>query len=363
MAYQLVNSGRQQYAVDWDVLERFCRSYWFNYYQHEYANSSTMSETHWYNPFSWKLPDITTIDINWDRVQADAQTAVAKDMLAFAGRSATDMRGIAYEMRDRLELTVKYKNLLRDWLIDVQRSNLTSMHQAVKDYDGLIDAFKFVRDTSADVVVIGSTIATGGAAGAGLLAGGSVLKGAYKYQDEGKVGAAVLYGGGTMLLGAFKIQPKALTAGGEYVLIVAQGALETGTSLASGKRFAESVLNGGLKVLGTGAAKALFGTSLVKTIFAKMPIPFAVLHRDPDGQLVNVANDLVKKTAQKLAEKGIKAGAKAAGTAAYRALGGGGDARTSEPDGERFIDGVPVEQMGLLYFSIVNMDNGVGRGW
>jgi hypothetical protein len=283
-------------------------------------------------------------------------------MMDYAARAATDMRGIAYDVKAKVEQTVALKRSTRDWLTDIQRNNLAAMDKADKDYTGLIDAARFVRDTSADIVVVGSTIATGGAAAYGLLATGSVLKGTYKYQDTGNAGAAVLYGAGSMLLGAFKVKPSALTASGEYALIIAQGVLETGTSFASGKSFGEAVSKGGLKIVGGGAAQALFGATVVKSVFSKMPVPFTVLSQESGGTMKDVANELLTKTSKKMVEKGVRTGV----PAAAGALTGRSTAPLRNPSsapGSGFIDGVPIEQMGLLYFAIVNMENGIGRGW
>jgi hypothetical protein len=360
MAYTMVNSGRTQYAVDWEVVERFCKSYWLAYYQDQFSTLSKMSESTWYNPFSWSMPEIQTVETDWDKVQSATKRAVAQDMIAYSSGANSDMRTIAYDVKFKVEQTASMKRALKDWLREVQHNNLSAMQQAESEYTGLIDACKFVRDTSADVVAIGSTIATGGAA-LPLLAGSSTLKGIYKYQDTGKAGTAVLYGAGSMALGAFKIRGAKLTPGGEYVLIIAQGFLEGGTSFASGKSFGDAVSTGGLKIAGAGAAQALFGADFVKQVFSKMPVPFTVFsvtsRNGAEYMAKDVADKLVEKTSKKLVEKGVKAAIPAS---ARRLLS------TPEPSrgsGSRFIDDVPFEQLGLLYFAIVNMDKGIGGGW
>jgi hypothetical protein len=183
------------------------------------------------------------------------------------------------------------------------------MQRAENDYTGLIDACRFIRDTSADVVAIGSTIATGGAA-VGLLGASSTLKGVYKYQDTGSAGSALLYGAGSMVLGAFKISGAKLTTGGEYALIIAQGFLDTGTSLTAGDNFARSIEKGALKIASAGSAQALFSASWVKAVFSKMPIPFNVFSVRSQGGVnvmqTDIADKLVEKGAKKLVEKGIK---------------------------------------------------------
>jgi len=361
MAYTMVNSGRTQYAVDWEVVERMCRSYWLAYYQNQYSELNKMSESTWYNPFSWSMPEIRTVDFDWDRVNSATASAVVRDMIDYQRRAASDMRGIAYDVKFKLEQTGTISRGLRDWLREIQDQNVSAMKQAERDYTGLIDACRFVRDTSADIVAIGSTIATGGAA-SGLLVGSSALKGVYKYQDTGSAGAAVLYGAGSMMLGAFKVGGAKLTTGGEYVLIVAQGILEGGTTLASGKSFGDAVTAGGLKIAGSGAAQALFGSQLVKTIFQKMPVPFTVYSETwrsgVEYMAEDVADKLLEKTSKKLVEKGVKAGLSYAGKRLTAESAPSGDG-----SGSGLIDDVPFEKLGLLYLSIVNMEKGIGHGW
>lgn len=362
MAYTMVNSGRTQYAVDWEVVERFSRSYWSAYYQDQYSTLTKMSESTWYNPFSWSMPEIRTVEFDWDKVHQATGSAVTRDMLDYARQAASDMRGVADDVKFKLEQTSTMKRSLRNWLREIQNDNVSAMNQAESDYTGLIDACRFVRDTSADIVAIGSTIATGGAA-SGLLAGSSVLKGVYKYQDTGRAGAAILYGAGSMALGAFKLSGAKLTTGGEYALIVAQGILEGGTSLASGKSFGDAVTAGGLKIAGSGAAQALFGSQLVKTVFQKMPVPFTVFSETTrsgvEFMAEDVADKLLEKTTKKLVEKGVKAGI----PAAVNRLTSARQPPPSAGGGSGFIDDVPIDQLGLLYFGIVNMDKGIGQGW
>jgi hypothetical protein len=358
MAYTLIKSGNTEYAVDWDVVERFCKSYWFNYYQDQYAQSIKLSESSWYNPFSWKLPEIQTAEIPWEQVQTSTASAVASEMFSYRRSASSDMRGVANEVKQRVEQTRTIKRSFKDWLRSIEDDNIAAMHKAEDDYTGYIEACRFVRDTSADVVAIGSTIATGGAA-TGLLAGSSVLKGVYKYQDTGRVGAAVVYGAGSMALGAFKVSGAKLTTGGEYTLIIAQGFLEGATSLASGKSFGDAVHAGGLKIAGAGGAQAIFGGDFVKRVFAKIPVPFTVFsvktRSGAEYMAEDVADQLTEKTVKKLTEKGLKA---TVGRAVSPAASAPAAAK-----GSGFIDEVPIEEMLLLDLAIVNMDKGIGRGW
>lgn len=356
MAYIKVNSRGTEFAVDWDVVERMCKSYWITAWQYEYAEPITLSESSWYNPLSWSLPSIQNVEVPWARVRSAAQTSCDRDMSIYRQSASNDMRGIALDVKFKLEQTVAKRRHFQNYLKDIQSTNMKEIEKSVKDYTGLAEAARFIRDTSADVVAIGSTIATGGAA-AGLLGASSAMKGWGKYQDTGSVGAAALYGTGSLALGVFKVGGAKLTTAGEYTLIIVQGTLEAGTGLVAGDTFATAVGKGSLKVASAGAAHALFSAGWVKQVFSRIPVPFEVWVKQAGKQMwVDEANDLVEKTAKKLTEKGAKAlivtvVRPAPVPAAQRTVSVG------------LLDEVPVEQMLLLHFSIVNMQKGIGHGW
>jgi hypothetical protein len=365
MGYTQLTCGRTRFAVDWGVVERFIKSYWFSYYQREYANARTLQDSTWYNPFSWSMPRIQTVDTDWDKVASATRREVARQMADYRRRAGREMSDIAYDVKYKLQQTYAIKREMRDWLREIQDANVAAMQEAERSYTGLIEACRFVRDTSTDIVAVGSTIATGGAA-VGLLAGSSVLKGTYKYQDTGRVGASVLHGAGSMLLGAFKIKgAKPLSRSGEYVLIVAQGTLEGATALASGKSFGEAVAKGSIKIATASGAKWAFDREVVKNVFRYMPIPFTVWvpEKTPGGLRVNVdrTDEVVAGATRKVVERvaGGKLSAAVNGLAAKAAPA----AAPASSASASLIDNVSFYDMGLLYFSIVNMDKGIGHGW
>jgi hypothetical protein len=358
MAYSIVKCVGTEYAVDWEVVERFCLSYWKTYYQLRCSETIRMSEPSWYNPFSWKLPEIANLEVDWDAVRSSAQRACASDMFAYSRKASTSMRDIAWELKYKVEQTAVLRRRFVEQLKDIQSANLSAVDNSINEYTGLIEASRFIRDTSADVVAIGSTIATGGAA-AGLLGASSAMKGLGKYQDTGKVGASILYGGGSMLLGAFKVSGAKLTSGGEYTLIIAQGVLESGTSLVAGDSFGKAMETGGLKIASSGTAQALFSTEWMKRIVTRLPVPMNVwVNKQNDGvnqMFVDEGTELFGKVGKKLTEKGTKAGLVAATRRPTPA--------SQQGSQSGLLDDVPLEQMLLLYLSIVNMEKGIGRGW
>jgi hypothetical protein len=122
------------------------------------------------------------------------------------------------------------------------------------------------------------------------------------------------------------------------------------------------VESGGLKVATAGAANALFSVGLVKHVFARLPVPMTVWTKERDDgvhkMFVDKANEFVEKTSKKLTEKVAK-------SAANSAIGSGQKPKVQERNTLQagLVDDVPIEQMFLLYFAIVNMNRGIGHGW
>ena len=355
MSYTLVNCLGTEYAVDWSVVERLCLSHWTSYYQLRHASAVPVAERTW-NPISWSLPTITTVEIPWNKVRDDARAATAKDMAVYAQRSRTDMRGVALDVKWRVENTAVNRRKLAKYLKDIQSVNTSEVESAVGSYTESLQTLRSIRDTAADIVTIGSIIAVTG--GGALLGAASALKAWGKYQDSGSVGAAALYGAGNVFVGVFKLGNRALSQSAEYSLILVQGSLETGTSLVAGDTFAKAVADGGLKIASAGGAQAIFGSKWVKSVFSRMPLPFNVWAPHKRNGL-NIryedrANEFVEKSAKKATEKSLKSKIEAA--TATPAAG-------SPAVSAGLVNDVPIEQMFLLYLSIVHMTKGIGHGW
>ena len=355
MSYQVVNSRAGEFAVDWDIVSRLSYSYWLSYYRYEYATEVLTSESSWYNPFSWSMPNTVNVDVPWEKVRDAATLACNKDMFLYGSRASGNMPEIARDLEAKVKTTAINKRGFAEWLRDVQRHNAGELESADSQYSNCVLAARFIRDASADVVTVGSTIATGGAAWV-LLGGSSVAKGAAKYQDTGSAGAAMLYGSGSLLLGVFKIDGKKVSKGAEWALIVVQGSLETATSFVAGDGFGKAIEKGALKVATAGGTHAVFSRELVKNLFKNLALPFKVIAKTRDGDQVvikDVANRLTEGVSKKLLERASKEGA----SALLGAMRGSGGTRPS------LVYETPLDDLLLLKLAVVNMKKGIGHGW
>ena len=350
MAYTLVKSGTREYAVDWDVVERLVSSYHRSVYQLEMSEAKTTSEATLLNPLSWSLPNVTTLDVPWEKVGEAAHNATLRTMTDYWHNAKRDMGSIANDVQTKVNLANVNKRTFTNWMQDIQFANRIAIDQAVGDYQFAIDGLKTIRDTSADIVGIGATMISGPIA-VGLLASNSFIKGFGKYTDTGKVGPAVITGVGTLALGAFKVGGGTKIMGvkpSDGVLIVCQGVVDGATTWAEGKGFAAAVEKGRIKIASAGAAHILFKTELISTLFKSLPVPYNITVGGKE-----VANDVLGKYAKKLTEKGFAAlenGPAAPPPAQPKPL--------PTP-----IDNAILHDQALLQMAIVNQRTGVGHAW
>lgn len=70
MTWELVETADGQYAVDWDIVGNVIRQYELAKLKMQSYTTVDISQSNWYNPFSWSLPKIVNIDIDWKAVRS-----------------------------------------------------------------------------------------------------------------------------------------------------------------------------------------------------------------------------------------------------------------------------------------------------
>jgi len=357
MAYELVQSGNTQFAIDWDVIQRLLRSYWTAKLQLYYGKEVTLSDSHWYNPFSWSLPDVSHIEVDWESVRSEAASNAEQEVKSMRERAKFNAAGVAWELDARIEEAGLLKERFVDWMGDIQTKNSLNINKAVDDYEENIEIAKFVRNTSADGLMVGASVMSGGAAVA-VMGAGSILKGEGKYQDTGSVGAGVMEGAGSFVFAYVKLGKK-FSFKQDMVLALVQAPYKAGTELVSGASFSKAALSGALKLTGPGVDR-LFTMGLGKTLFDKVAVPI-VINVNKGDVVENVASKFLGKLTGKIAQGfGVEKKGKewllnssapqsAASQTAYKR--------------SPLIDEATLTNKYLLYLAFVNMSNGIGRGW
>jgi hypothetical protein len=354
MAYEILSSGATQFAIDWDVVGRIVRSYHTAHLQYFYAREVTMSDSQWYNPMTWSLPKVSHVEVNWHAVRADAARAADADVRNMRIEAKYNPARIARRLEDMIEMTADRKEAFVTWIGAVQTENMKSINKAVEDYEAATDVARFVRDMSADGLMVGASVMTGGTAVAAL-GGASFFKGVCKFQDTGRVGAGVMQGAGSFAFAYVKLG-KNFTFKQDVALALVQAPYNTGTELVGGATVSKAVGSSALKLTAP-AADGLFKLGPAKTLFDKVAVPIVITY---GGE--NVASSFLGKLAGKSAQRAIEDRGK-------KAMNG-----SSEPGGQAETDAGPrrqgqvidestVSTKFLLYLAFVNMEKGIGRGW
>ena len=355
MAYELVSNGQTQFAIDWDIVHRILRSYHTSCLQLDFGREVTLSESQWYNPMSWSLPDISHVEVDWDAVRRYTDGLMASDLRDMRVEAKYRAARIARRLEDMIETTARNKEVFVDWIGTVQTQNMQSVNRAVEDYESNIEIARFVRDSSADGLMVGASVMTGGAAVAAL-GGASFFKGTCKFQDTGSVGAGVMEGAGSFAFAYVKLG-KTFSFKQEMVLAMVQAPYKAGTELVGGATVSKAALSGALKLTGP-SVDALFKLGPAKTLFDKVAVPIVITY---GGE--NVASKVLSKFAGKMVQgRGVE------GWGKKELLGGhdsshdvGTSARPSRAGA--LIAESTLSTKYLLYLGFVNMDKGIGRGW
>jgi hypothetical protein len=247
--YELFQSGSSQFAVDWGVVRRLIRSYYTAYYQLHYAREVTLSDSHWYNPMSWSLPDVSHIEVDWEAVRRYTDGYTDFDIQEMQQRAKSGGASqVAYQLENMIDTAAQNKEALIDWMGDVQTENMKSIERSVDEYQSKIETARFVRDSAADELMVGASVMSGGAALA-VMGGGSMLKGEAKWQDTGRIGAGIMEGAGSFVFAYIKLG-KSFSFKEDMVLALIQTPYKAGTELVGGASFGKAGLSGALKLSG-----------------------------------------------------------------------------------------------------------------
>lgn len=306
-----------------------------------------MSESHWYNPMSWALPDVSHAEVPWESVREYSERFTADDLrdmrAAVASNSAA---AVARRLEEMIDVTGQKKEAFADWMGTLQTQNMQAISKAVDDYQSNVEIAKFVRDASAEGLMVGASVMTGGAAVAAL-GGASFFKGACKFQDTDSVGAAVMEGVGSFAFAYVKLG-KSFSFKENMVLAFVQAPYKAGTELVGGESMGKALLKGGLKLTGP-VTEAFFKLPPAKTLFDKVAVPIVITYQ---GQ--NVAATVLAKFTDKVQAKGVEVWATKNPSEKPQPAGG---ARG------QIVAQATLSDKYLLYLAFVNMEKGIGRGW
>ena len=360
MTWQLVETADGQYAVDWEIVANVIRQYELANTKIQRYSTVNISQSSWYNPFSWSLPNIVNIDIDWKEVRSTTEVQSFSEVIRFRNAAQKQMRREAYALLEKLKRTVSLKDQFVQKMRAVQSQNAQNIDKAVADYQGHIDKAKFVRNTSAGTLMVGATFMSGGAATA-VIGAASGLKGVAKYQDTGKVGAAVMEATGNFVFGIIPVKAGAagmpLTKIEEGCLVILETQWETGIGLAEGKTFSEALGTGALKLTGPAVDK-VFGSDAMIKMLSRVPVPLRItLKGDPLAINTLASKQLASMMKAQVDKRGGDFMTQKFGTPPQAAI------PPSALAGDQVVRTALNPQEILLKLTIIHMQKGAGHGW
>ncbi len=183
------------------------------------------------------------------------------------------------------EDTLKYDQQFWKKSNEAWKKTLPSIERTVKNLETTKKAVEIVRDTSADILMVGATFLSGGWA-LGALGARSAIKGTARYAETENIGFAVIEGVTQMVfsLAKFSIGKAAIAkdiskgaAFGANIVVACfvEAPHEMGMAIASGKSVAEALQRGALKMLEPALGEGL-GALVSKLPWNKLAIPLVV---------------------------------------------------------------------------------------
>lgn len=253
MATQSMSGQGGVYSVDWEVVKRVCRSHvrWQSIMDHYVITE----ESHLLGP------DIRWIEVDWKLVSADVEQKSGREYQSVVTAAQQSIDRAAESVRAMVDETQHYRNEFQKEQRACSAMSMQNVEKSVSRAGYAVTGLTWVRDFSADFVLIGASALTGGAA-VGAIGAGALLKGVYKGEDtalkgpyrwnDAKVISTALFTASTELF--FAIVPLKLKAlggvrevVGKLVLAKAKAGMEIAKSVIDGKTVAEGLVAAPLK--------------------------------------------------------------------------------------------------------------------
>lgn len=300
-----IDTGSGLFVIDVELLHSIIRDWAYWKAVTEQSKTEHASNSRWFNPLSWGMPDIVSVNIDWDKVKHSREM--------YTNALSTEFQHVIHDAANRNYCgpgnasangpLICVRNTLyqrsqqaHDWKVkwhkqlkDASDETMTHVNNAVDGYGAAVNVAKFIRDGAGDVIMVGATVASGGTATA-LLAAGSVYKGAAKWQDTRSVAAAFVEASCDMILGVIPGPAKGAKNAEKAVLLFAKGQIQFARDLSTaaldasanhgavtGSTVIQAALNTTLSTVGGAAigskVDALVGTEALTKLFEDKAAP------------------------------------------------------------------------------------------
>lgn len=226
------------------------------------------------NP-AWYLPTTYYLDTNWTGLRAEVDIEAARYWSNAVAQLHIGPANFFGTLVGLVNDAITDSNWHRNTSNDCMRRSSANINRVVDNWETALTATRVVRDASATILIVtagvlvapvgaGAAAAAGSGIGMGgattMLATGSVMRGAFTYQDTGNVGSAAINAAGSFTVGMIGLggaSASLTSAEAATVLIIgstAQGVTAGGQALAEGKTMQQAataaVISAGSQALG-----------------------------------------------------------------------------------------------------------------
>jgi len=349
-----VNYKGTEYRVNAPVIERIVHSYFVNYYLATTATEvpvrTSCRISQWVGA---GVPDITTVEVDWMKVNETANSKTKSYMASLAGSVHQDPVAAARELSGLVDKSDGYKSDFAKKMKKAQMTNMQALGSIAERQSEVMFVLKGIQATSAGMLQIGATALPKPAAAIAMGAL-SVMRGIGTYSETGKIGVAVLAAGGELTISAFKFG-KNFKGMEEVGMAFIEAGWAADMELANGKSVSEALAAGAPKL-----ADPLIGKFVEKIPKAQLyKMTYSVTKKMVDIGIAVTSAKIVNEGLKTAIGKGVEAGAEAL----HKQLTESHEHHSIERPVCQIVTRSTISQQAILKASFVNMSKGIGKGW
>jgi hypothetical protein len=265
MGWETFRSNDGIYLIDWEGLARIVRSCKRAGAMNSYSKVVIEQGQRDWGALGLRLPDLHSVEVDWKRVSIETTTQSEMELRKFYISAKDSMKARLAGLVHMMEQADDDRDSFQDKQSEAQQKTAENIDSAVHKGEVAVEVLKGVRDTSAEIVMVGATYVSGGTATILFTGLGSGMKGAFVYQDTGRADKAVATFSTNLILGAADLKVgaalKGLASTSERIGMAivwskSKAIMEIPKGLIEGKSLKESASAAGVKLAASTPATA-----------------------------------------------------------------------------------------------------------
>lgn len=359
MAWKFYNTEQGEFCIDWVACSNIITNYYRAQAQLQHSREVKESQSSTLNPLSWGLPDLVSLEVDWDKVRSDSQANALSAAYRLGAIATFDKQGIdklVRELKLMMAETHRLNAAFHGRLRQASSKAMAEIQRSVSGYQSAIDGAKLVRDLSGSVLIAVGTVATGGAAGVVGSGLGTAMKTTARYQDTGNLGSSAIELVQNL---AFTMVPAVrgvgLTKDEKVVKMLVSVGADAGKALLEGRSLGTALVEGAVNVpvhfMGDPLKRAM------APVLNKVAVPVL-------GKVLTASSDIVKQLPTEVGKKVVEDRGKKAAQGFFRSVMNGAS-QPATPARRRvdLSDRIAMQDDLFLKFAIIDMEQGIGRSW